>query len=344
MSDILAEYSQHFLPQQQTRIAFVRDKAPHPEVHSRVTVLTRDLLELELEDDRLPAHITTAIGDILEIRSGIGGKGFRCRSLLISGTENRYILVRLVGNVIYDELREFFRIDTFIPLRYTPKPNLDYKTIRLHWEELQQKRTTSAQNPAGFIYREDQPVNPDLQNSIALLTLQYEPPVAANISGGGLRAMIPDSLEPGTYAMMELYLPGTSPKIIEVAGEVLASQKEGKPGDPHEYSTAFKFVCMEERDRDSLISYIMRVQQKQIQQISEEMPALKRSMEEISTQIAARRLPPLYRRILVGIALLFSITAIALLANHYRNPGKGVIQMIFDEGLRNYLDKRNLRP
>jgi hypothetical protein len=310
-------------------------------VHARVTVLTRDLLELELEDDRLPEHISIAIGDILEIRSGIGGKGFRCRSLLISGTEDRYLLVRLVGNIIYEELREFFRIDTFIPLRYSSKPHWDFKSIRLHWQELLERRAVTEHNPASFIYQGEQSDNPAIQDSIALLTLQYEPPVAANISGGGLRAMIPDRMEPGTYAMLELYLPGTTPKIIEVAGEVLTSEKESKTGDPLEYSTAFKFVCIEERDRDALISYIMRVQQKQIQQMTEEMPALKRAINEISTQYAALRTPPLYRKILLGVTILFSLAIITLLVNHYRNPGKGVVQMIFDEGLRKYMEKRN---
>lgn len=344
MSDNLAEYSRHYFPQQQARIAFVGDKGPSPEVHARVTVLTRDLLELELEDDRLPEHISVAIGDILEIRSGIGGKGFRCRSLLISGTEDRYLLVRLVGNIIYEELREFFRIDTFIPLRYSPKPHWDFKAIRLQWLELQERRAATAQNPASFIYQGEQSDNPVIQDSIALLTLQYEPPVAANISGGGLRAMIPDRIEPGTYAILELYLPGISPRIIEVAGEVLTSEKESKSGEPLEYSTAFKFVCIEERDRDALISYILRVQQKQIQQMTEEMPALKRTIEEISTQKAASRTPPLYRNILLGVTILFSLAIIALMVNHYRNPGKGVVQMIFDEGLRKYLEKQNPRP
>lgn len=341
MSDILAEYSRHYLSQQQARIAFVGNRGASPEVHARVTVLTRDLLELELEDDRLPEHIAIAIGDILEIRSGIGGKGFRCRSLLISGTEDRYLLVRLVGNIIYEELREFFRIDTFIPLRYSSKPHWDFKSIRLHWLELLERRAATEQNPASFIYQGDQSENPAVQDSLALLTLQYEPPVAANISGGGLRAMIPDRIEPGAYAILELYLPGITPKIIEVAGEVLTSEREGKPGDPLEYSTAFKFVCIEERDRDALISYIMRVQQKQIQQMAEEMPALKRTIDEISTQNAARRPPPLYRNIILGVSILFFLAIIALMVNHYRNPGKGVVQMIFDEGLRKYLEKRN---
>lgn len=344
MSDILAEYSRRFLPQQQARIAFVSEIGAFHEVHAQVTVLTRDLLELELEEDRLPEHISVSIGDILEIRSGRGGSGFRCRSLLISGTESRYILVRLVGNIISEELREFFRIDTFIPLRYSSKPHWDLKALRLHWMELTDPRSSASQNPASFISFGDQPGNPDLQKSIALLTLQYEPPVAANISGGGLRAMIPDRLEPGTYAILELYLPGAVPKIIVIAGEVLTSEKETGAGRPIEYSTAFKFVCIEERDRDALISYIMRVQQNQIRQMAQEMPALKRTIEEISSERAARKSPPLYRKAALGVTILFAAVVIALMVNHYRNPSKGVVQMIFEEGLRKYLEKRSPHP
>lgn len=340
MSDILAEYSKQYLPQQQVRIAFVGETGSHREVHARVTVLTRDLLELELEDDRLPANISVAIGDILEIRSGRGGAGFRCRSLMISGTEDRYLLVRLVGNIIYEELREFFRIDTFIPLRYTPKPHWDLKSVRLHWMEQQERRASTDRNPASFIYQGEDSASPAIHDSIALLTLQYEPPVAANISGGGLRALIPDRLEPGTYTILELYLPGSEPRIIEVTGEVLASEKEGKTGDPIEYSTAFKFMFIEERDRDALISYILRVQQKQIQQMAEEMPALKRTVEEISADQASRKLPPLYRTLILSAAVVCALTVVVLMVNHYRNPGKGVVQMIFDEGLRKYLEKR----
>ena len=338
MTESVTEYERHFLPQQLVRVAFPSSLVKRMDVQARAAGLTRDLLELELEEDRLPMEINIALGDVLELRSGREGSGFRCRALLISGTDSRYLLVRLVGSVIYEELREFFRIDTYLPLRYTPMPGWDEKSARRKWLEVTENRLRSARLPASFIYQGEPPDSTG-QTSEPSPPIELDPPIAANISGGGLRTTISQELVAGSYALLELYLPGSTPRIIDVAGEVLSSDPESLHHEQTAYSTAFKFTCIDERDRDTLISYIQSVQQKQIHQLAEEMPAMARYQEELAAEMTSRKQHPLQRRISTAFFLLILFLIIFAYTRYYLHPSKGEIQLIFEQGLKKYLEK-----
>jgi len=337
MTEALLEYQRHFMQQQLVRVTLLSVDGSRPELKACVTGLTRDLLELELEDDRLPDKITIATGDMIELRSGSKGSGFRCRSLLVSGTDSRYLLVRLVGTVIFEELREFFRIDTYLPLRYLNIPGWDEKTVQRQWMERMDNLERSRIQPASFIYQgEPAEVSPGMP--MALMPLEYEPPVAANISGGGLRTCLRERLLPDSYALLELYIPGTTPRLIEVAGKVLYADPTLTQDGTQGYATAFKFTSIDERDRDILISYIQRIQQHQIRQIAEEMPASTRFQNEITAEFR-RSFHPARRRI--GIIVMVSIFILLIIAytSYYLHPTKAEVQRIFDQGLKKYLER-----
>lgn len=337
MTEALLEYQRHFTQQQLVRATLLSLDGSHPELKACVSGLTRDLLELELDDDQLPDKVTIATGDMLELRSGSNGNGFRCRSLLVSGTDSRYLLVRLVGNVIFEELREFFRIDTYLPLRYLNIPGWDEKTVRRQWMERMENLERSRIQPASFIYQgEPDESLPGASN--APIPLEYEPPVAANISGGGLRTCLCERLLPDSYALLELYIPGTPPRLIEVAGKVLYADPTLTQDGTQGYATAFKFTSIDERDRDTLISYIQRIQQQQIRQIAEEMPALSRFRNEISAEFR-HGIHPVRRRIgIVVLAALFILLVFAY-TSYYLHPTKAEVQRIFDQGLKKYLER-----
>ncbi len=342
MSEQLLEYEHHFLPYQIVRIVFFVDQAIRPpETRTRITHLTRDLLELELEEEQITETVSISLGDILELRSGKDGHSFRCRALLVSGTTSRYLLVRLVGNVIYEELREYFRIDTYLPLRYTSMPGWDLKSVRRKWLDIIDSRTHDINQAVGFIAKQE-PTAVASSSSTALLPLQYEPPVAANIGGGGLRTCILEDLEQGSFALLEIFLPGLQPRVIDVAGEVLSSEPVTIHSQTIGYSIPFKFICIDERDRDTIISHIQNIQQKQIRQMAEDMPVLKRSLNQLSSN-AASQFNPLRQRLVVATLIIFACITIFSLISYYRKPVKGEVQLIFEGGLRKYLEQLPIR-
>jgi hypothetical protein len=166
------------------------------------------------------------------------------------------------------------------------------------------------------------------------MPLEYTTPVAANISGGGLRTNLPEQLQPGCKAILELYLPVKPPRIIEVIGEVLSSAYVHSEDGGKTFSTPFKFTHLNENDRDAIIKHIHFVQQRQIRQIAEEMPAGYQSPSELTEG------KPRFGQVVIKLFVVFLSLFIALLLfNLYQHRGKSEVAVIFEKGLKMYLDK-----
>ena len=334
MTDQTQEYEQFFVPEQSVRIAFVAEPRPIPEISATVRSLSGDLLEIEL-DSAWPDDSVKIVSEyLLELHSFHKGSAFRCRALLVSELAGHLISMRLVGNPIFEELREFFRIDTYLPLRYIALPHCDEKTALRRWMELTEYQAARVHPPANLIFRgePDTTASPASEQS---MPLEYTTPVAANISGGGLRTKLPEQLQPGCKAILELYLPGNPPRIIEILGEVLSSAYVHSDDGGKTFSTPFKFTHLNENDRDELIRHIQRVQQKQMRQIAGDITSPHLIPEEVALPLKTRILKVASKSLL---AILF-ILATILLFNIYQNRGKSEVQLIFDRGLKMYLDK-----
>ncbi|MBT0664325.1 hypothetical protein KI809_08425 [Geobacter pelophilus] len=338
MTEQLLEYEQYFLPQQAIRVALIAESHTLPEQSGTVSALSGDLIKVFL-DSQLPIadHRDTA-EYLLELRSVHLGSAFRCRALLVSDASELIVQLRLVGNVIFEELREYFRIDTYIPLRYIPMPDRDEKTILRQWMELSDYHAQRANKPASFLYSGGHET-PTPRDSNFFTPLEYSTPVAANISGGGLRTNLPEHLQPGCKAILEMYLPGAPSKVVDVIGEVLPSAFVHSEDGGRTFSTPFKFTHINESDRDAIINHIHKVQQRQIRQISEDMPTEYQTAPEIHLSTRAKA-----KRILIRVlAIAASLVVFTLLFNLYKHRGKSEIGIIFEKGLQLYIDKISSR-
>ncbi|GAM11050.1 hypothetical protein OR1_03358 [Geobacter sp. OR-1] len=305
-----------------------------PEIVGGVSRLSGDLIELIL-NSRLPVDTSSTDTEyLLELRSVHLGSAFRCRALLVSDASEMTVSMRLVGNVILEELREYFRIDTYIPLRYIPLADLDEKTVLRRWLEFLDFQTQRSIRPASFAFK-GEPASAASSDSDLFSPLEYSTPVAANISGGGLRTNLPELLKPGCQAILEMYLPGTPPRIVDVVGEVLASGYVHSEDGGKTFSTPFKFTHINENDRDAIINHIHKVQQQQIRQISDETPVELRTTAPSPLSRNARIKRFIGKTIVISLLI---ITALFLF-NLYKHRGKSEVSIIFERGLKMYLDR-----
>jgi len=175
-----SHYSSFFTPGQRITLALqVPGRQPFHE-WAQVLSLAADLLEVQLSRDTLPVGIQTAPGSTVEVRIGSQGNGYRCRGIIVSKGSFTHLSMRLTGDVILDELREYFRIDVYLPLRLTFPELSDEKRVKEEW--LRRRASSIAKSSADFPFIDMADAEDDTPPDSPL-----PPPQAANISGGGVR-------------------------------------------------------------------------------------------------------------------------------------------------------------
>ncbi len=106
-------------------------------------------------------------------------------------------------------------------------------------------------------------VDADLSVSYWLLTenspLARSIRTPINISGGGLRLPVDDSLAAGTEIGLEIVLEISQPRVIECVAQVVRTYEMagGK-------QVALSFVDIEQEDQDAIVSYCLAEQRKQL--------------------------------------------------------------------------------
>lgn len=91
------------------------------------------------------------------------------------------------------------------------------------------------------------------------------PPEAVNLSGGGMRFRMKSGVRIGNLLNLDLYLPLNPPRIVSVVGEVIRCNELTLriQKDPV-FVVATRFVHIEDKDRDAVISFIFSEQRNQL--------------------------------------------------------------------------------
>lgn len=322
--------------------------------------IEEDLISLQLSRDVLPVDVALHYGQILELRGGSENSGYCCRAIVVSEDVSRELLLRLIGEIVSDELREFYRIDAFLPIKYFVSHEQHLDVLHDQWEERKQLRLLreierndtnwSGKNlPAGAELPKERHAAPSdvtqLEQSDVLDAWDTIIPLAANISGGGLRVITHQEFEDGDYTLLEIMVP-TPRRIIDVVGKVVFANRNYAAGSDSEYfNTGIQFVYIEERDRDAIVRYISTIQLKRIRQLRERY--LYRGGiddRESSDTAQSDSLWTLKQKILV----LFLIVLLGILVDYFwhyaHGHPKGEIQRIFDEGIMQYRQQMKQTP
>ncbi|AJE03627.1 PilZ-like domain-containing protein [Geobacter pickeringii] len=288
-----------------------------------VTLFDEDLVAFQLSRDVLPELVKTDIGTILDLRLGKGGSAYCCRSIIVGERTGASITVRLIGGVVPDELREFYRIDAYIPLRYRIPTGESASEIKAHWESSRYGTPTASDSfppPAvdageSFGARADHPT-----------------PVAANISGSGIRIRTREQFSIGDLLPVELFLPLEPPRTISIVGQVVhVGQVRTREGDSPLFSTALHFYCIDERDQDAIIRFISMVQLEHLRSVRGDAISIT-DLEYTTYSRRMRRRRIIFATILISLILI----ALTLLAISRLTGPKGEIEQNYEREIQKY--------
>lgn len=326
--------------------------------------IDEDLVSLQLSRDVLPVDVSLHYGQILELRGGSDGKGFCCRAIVVSEGDVRELLLRLIGEVVSDELREFYRIDAYLPIKYFVSYEQNIDLLRTQWEERRTRRHlleinhTDHRWSGGLLPADSEPVREQPHDSLATGSGELAAgldakgteasdswdtiiPLAATISGGGLRINTHQEFEAGEYVRFEIFVP-VPPRVIDVIGRVVFANRNYPAGSDREYfNTGVQFVYIDERDRDAIIKYISTIQLKRIRQLRERY-LYRGAVENVRKYDTSER--ACIRRSVTRLSmLLLFVLLLALLVSYswyyiHEHP-KAEIQRIFEEGIMKYREQ-----
>lgn len=327
--------------------------------------IDEDLVSLQLSRDDLPEEVSLHYGQILELRGGSDENGYCCRAIVVSEGDARELLLRLIGEVVSDELREFYRIDAFLPIKYYVSREQNIDRLHKQWEErrahrLQLEFGAADQRWGGSLPSKDAtlPHERHHQGPVEIAndvnSRDHRPaekespdswdtiiPLAANISGGGLRIITHHGFQNGEYALLEIFVPSPQ-RVVDVVGRVVFANRNYAAGSEQEYfNTGVQFVYVDDRDRDAIVTYISTIQLKRIQQLRERY--LYRGALDDAEQSEIPASGSIRRRVTMVLSVLFFLLAVLLLGNYFwryaQEHPKGEIQRTFEDGIKKYREQ-----
>jgi hypothetical protein len=290
---------------------------------AKIVFVHQDLMVLQITRETLPESVILETGTEVYLRTGKKGEGYRCGAILLSRDSFSRFHLRLTGEVLPFNEREFFRIDVYIPLSYRPYSDHGRRTMKEDEPESSSRESHAEVGQAEICATQKKPL-----------------PVAANLSGAGVRITIPERFEIDELLDLTLYLPFGDASTMTLVGKVVHVMELSRAGDPHPlFGTALHFVSLHDSHRETLIRFIQRVQLKQLMRLREQ------SMLQVRQTVEAEVEPLFSRRrvlmILWAILLALLIANIVLtLENYRRNRSKGEIERTFEEQMRKIIERR----
>lgn len=316
--------------------------------------IEEDLVEIQLSRDVLPVDVDMQTGKILELRCGKEGKGYSCNGIYASEGEAGTIYLRLTGDIKSNELREFYRIDAFLPIRIqiANDPNLD--AVLKEWrirkqkrlaeelqrkEELEQKlRDLRFRTAEGEFDVEDHKpgeVAPKVVEELENIDHSWDDVIATavNLSAGGFKFVTSDNYEIGDIIFQEVFLPVNPPRTMDsVARVVFKNRNNFSASDKEYFNVATQFLFIDERDRDTIVSHISNLELMRIRLLRQNLiPIDSYRSNGMSTPI---------KMICTGLFLLLMVILLAYYFQRYLHYDiKNEIQETFEGGIRKYLDR-----
>ena len=367
MSDI-EQYSRYFPVGKKVGVGIPMPNADVFRDWAIIHEIDEDLVTLQLSRDVLPVDVSLHYGQILELRGGSENSGYSCRAIIVSEGDANELLLRLIGEIVSDELREFYRIDAFLPIKYFVSHEQNIDKLRKQWQVRREQRQQleidrkdqrwSGRMPPDDAILPDERLHDSLTpvgdvNDRGLGTAEEDVhdawdtiiPLAANISGGGLRIITHQGFEYGEYTLLEILVPSPQ-RVVDVVGRIIFANRNYAAGREREYyNTGVQFVYIDENDRDAIVSYISTIQLKRIRQLREKY--LYRGALETDELSATTGLFGFRKTAAQTVAFLILLIFISLLVGYFwryaHERPQGEIERTFDESIKKYREQMRMK-
>lgn len=242
-------YETHFKVEQQLKIAIRLSDSKYLYDNGVVREVHGNLLTIELFDEQTAKASTLNEGAQVVVSGWSSWALCRCDAKLEKKDgEKKELILKLQGKVDEQQRREFFRLDVFVPILYTVPEVQNLSDIDAQW----QARLSMSQQVF--------PVMASTKDGFKVVNWRGHgdvPPQRVNLSGGGIRLKTSESFESGRMVNIDIFLPVVPPRVISVVAEALRSSEIMLTYEKGaHFTTAFRFHRLDEKDRETIISYL----------------------------------------------------------------------------------------
>lgn len=293
-----AEYTSSYFTGMRVEVAIPLPHAQELRDWAVIGEVDEDLVSLQLLSDTLADGVRLRIGQILTIQSESGGQAHSCCAFIVSKGYGRDLLLRLTGEIVSEELREFYRIDAFLPMKFYLLHDQNPANVKREWEkrckrrleeerihELKRSEARREQLRAAEHAQEQAleegaaSVGPDEADAAGRQKVEPEnspyhgswgsvTSVAVNISAGGLKILTNQGFEKDEFLLLEIFVPSLA-CVVDIAARVVFSSRSDTAGDDgNAFNTGMQYVFIDERARFAVNSHISGVQLRRIRQFS----------------------------------------------------------------------------
>ncbi len=250
-------YDNYYKVGQQVKIGIRLSGSLFRESSGEITHISGNNVKVEMLGGSLPVNIIKEKAQSRVLLSGWSGWGFFCCDALLKDSgATKEVTLALVGEIEERQRREYFRLDVVIPFLVDGEDTQKPSEAKERWN-------------AALIRNRNSPP-PDVVRSgkgYRAVTRDRKdlPPEAVNLSGGGMRFRMKSGVRIGNLLNLDLYLPLNPPRIVSAVGEVIRCNELTLriQKDPV-FVVAARFVHIEDKDRDALISFIFSEQRNQL--------------------------------------------------------------------------------
>jgi hypothetical protein len=316
--------------------------------------IEEDLVRIQLSRDVLPVDVDLQTGKTLELRCGKEGKGYRCSGVYISEEEAGIVQLRLTGDVNSNELREYYRIEAFLPFRLQISHDHNMDAVLKEWRTRKQNRLSYEsqrkkeleQKRRDLLYRTAEgEFDADDRESGETVTREPEElefidhswddsiALAVNLSAGGFKFVTAERYEIGDLVFQEIFIPTNPPRTMDSVARVVFKNHNYSAGSDKEYfNVAMQFMLIDERDRDAIVSHISNLELMRIR--------LMRLTPIPIERLGSRNMFTPFRMIGTALLLLTIVILIVYYFQQYLHYNiRNEIAETFENGIRKYLDR-----
>ena len=248
------DYSIYFRTDQPAKVLITLKDGKVLEISGVISVVDNNLINLNFSGSGVLSGRDIEPGSELFITSWSAWALYRCKAVLVKEVFLKQYILRLSGHVAEKQSREYFRIDTSIPLHYS---SLVKSSVAECTEVWNLARTGTLGLPAPVmrpVHNGYKTVRRDNRGDIE--------PRRINLSASGLRIVSPERLDERSFAAIEMFIPLTKPRIIHLVAEVVRCNELSNRYNSNSYVTAMCFRLIEEKERESLIAFIFAEQRR----------------------------------------------------------------------------------